>query len=108
VCALSPFPMDDQTALALRHKLRLTVSPVGDSDFAQSPAAKESRFVFPLQVRADKLHWLCAAEDLYRLGHVPKDSLLGAGAELLPRSAREGRPTSSVSRCADAVCKHAR
>ena len=33
--------------------------------------------MFPLQVRADKLHWLCAAEDLYRLGLVPKDSLLG-------------------------------
>ncbi len=36
-----------------------------------------SRFVIPPDLRADKLRWLCAAEDLYRLGHIPKDSLLG-------------------------------
>ena len=31
VCALSPFPLDDETALALRQKLRLAVSSVWDS-----------------------------------------------------------------------------
>ena len=76
-CALSPFPLDDQTALALRHKLRLSVSPWAIQSLRSVARSQGSRFVIPPDLRADKLRWLCAAEDLYRLGHVPKDSLLG-------------------------------
>jgi len=76
-CALSPFPLDDQTALALRHKLRLSVSPWAIQTLRSVARSQGSRFVIPPDLRADKLRWLCAAEDLYRLGHIPKDSLLG-------------------------------
>ncbi len=77
VCALSPFPLDENTALALRQKLRLSVSPWAIQTLRSAARSQGSRFVFPPELRADKLRWLCAAEDLYRLGQVPKDSLLG-------------------------------
>jgi hypothetical protein len=77
VCALSPFPLDDETALALRQKLRLAVSPWAIQAVRSAARSQGSRFVLPQKVRAEKLHWLCTAEDLYRQGHIPKDARLG-------------------------------
>lgn len=69
-CALSPMPVDLDTALALRHQLDLEVEPARIRALIDEVAARGERLWWPSPQRERRLSWLTGALPPWRLDDI--------------------------------------